>query len=315
MPPTLKCHKPPTDACVGVFSPSEPITTERRPRFERGLAFVRDFGFQIKVPEEAYYEFFYMAGKPEIRVQTLHALVSDPEVDILWAAWGGKSCNQLLTRLDYERIAAARKPILAFSDGCVLLNAITALTGLITFSGPNVIGKAYESQHARLSLLTDEHYGRSNNLLGESGQDASISLVNGVREGKLVGGNLSTFVLGLTGSKFMPDFSDVIFFWESVADPPQLVDQYLTCLRNAGFFSRVRGMVIGSFIEQDAAGYRRRDPLETVMDVLAGLDIPVLYAPTFGHLATLENPVLPIGALCELNSAARTLSLLEDVID
>jgi muramoyltetrapeptide carboxypeptidase LdcA involved in peptidoglycan recycling len=112
----------------------------------------------------------------------------------------------------------------------------------------------------------------------------------------------------------MPDFGDAIFFWESVGDPPQLVDQYLTCLRNAGFFDQVKGMVIGSFIEQDSAEHRRRDPFEMVLDVLTGLDFPVLYSPTFGHLPILENPILPIGALCELNSGTHTLSLLEDVV-
>lgn len=96
---------------------------------------------------------------------------------------------------------------------------------------------------------------------------------------------------------------------------PQLVDQYLTCLRNADFFVHVKGMIVGSFIEQDSEEHRRRDPFEMVMDVLEGLDFPVLYSPTFGHKSDLENPILPIGALCELNSQSGTLSLLEDVVE
>jgi len=256
-----------------------------------------------------------MAGDRETRILDFHALVRNPEVDILWASWGGKSCNQLLERLDYDLIGAARKPILAFSDGCVLLNAITARTGLFTFSGPNVIGKAYESQHASLQILTNERYRKAHNLLGRSSRRLGVSLVEGVARGRLVGGNLSTFVLGLLGSRFMPAFEETLFFWESVGDPPQLVDQYLTCLRNADFFGQVTGMVIGSFVEQDSAEHRRRDPFETVMDAVEGFDFPILYCPTFVHASDLENPILPIGALCELNVKAHTLSLLEELIE
>lgn len=302
-------------SCLGIFSPSEPITTDRRARFEQGLEVIRSHGFTVRFGDNAFSHVAYMAGTISQRINDIHDLADDRDVDALFGSWGGKSCNQLLPHLNFEKLGSARKPILGFSDVCVLLNAVSGRTGLITFHGPNVAGKMYETRHADLELLRRGSFKNRTNLLGDPSIVDVRELRSGRVEGALFGGNLSTFVLGLVGSEYMPNPAGAIFFWESGGEAPQIVDQHLQCLRNAGVFDRLGGMVIGDFIRDEPTEYKQRDPFDMIMSVLEPYDFPVVYCPTFGHLSHLENPILPIGARCSLDSGAMALSLVERVVE
>lgn len=309
-----KCHRIHDGATIGIYSPSEPITESRKPRFERGLYVIREHGFKIKLGSSVFGSHFYMAGTAKQRAEDIMDLLKDDDVDVLLASWGGKSCNQILSLLDYDTIRSIRKPILGFSDGCVLLNAITAKTGLFTVHGPNIAGKFYETKHADLRILKDTPF--SKNLLTNEDrcEDARI-IRGGTCTGRLFGGNLSTLTLGLLGSQFFPSSSEGIFFWESAGETPQIIDQFLTCLRNAGVFENMKGMIIGDFIIEEAEEYKKRDPFEMVLSILSDYSFPILYYPSFGHPSNLENPPIPIGPLCRLDVDNTTLYLEEDVVE
>lgn len=298
----------------GIFSPSEPITDERKTRLDRGIRILQDRGFLTVLSPNAFAQSAYTAGTVDERVDDFHQLLKDDKVAALLASWGGKSCNQLLDKVDYELVRKYRKPVFAFSDGCVLLNALAAQSELFTFHGPNVAGKLFETQHADFSLLGKESESRLN-LLGNVQHAPTRVIRSGKSQGRLFGGNLSTFVLGLVGSPYMPAWNPSLFFWESASETPQIVHQHLTCLRNAGVFDRVTGMIIGSFIVEEPSEYKKRDPFEMIIDAVGDYQFPILYCPTFGHPSHLENPILPIGAMCQLDSDLRSLILLERLTD
>lgn len=299
---------------IGIFSPSEPITQDREDRFKRGLNVLRSNGYQCVLGKNVYLSHYYMAGTISQRVGDIHELCENNEVDALIASWGGKSCNQILSEIDYEIVFNSRKPIMAFSDGCVLLNAITEVTGLNTFHGPNVAGKMFETRHSNLKLLHVDTDYNSVNILGNIKKSEYKVIKSGTTQGRLFGGNLSTFVLGLVGSKYMPRFNNGVFFWESMGQKPQIVHQYLTCLRNAGLFDRLGGMVIGDFITEENEDYKVRRPFEMIEDVTDGFNFPILYSRTFGHPRELENPIIPIGATAELSTDSISLTLCEGVV-
>lgn len=310
----IKCKRIPHNATIGIYSPSEPITESRESRFEKGLSVIRENGFKIKLGRRVLEKHFYMAGTPRQRAEDIMELIRDDEVDLLLASWGGKSCNQILSLLDYDVIKNVRKPILGFSDSCVLLNAITEKTGLFTIHGPNVAGKFFETSHADLAILTQRSF--KENLLGSKKTPENAKAIRGGScVGRLFGGNLSTFTLGLLGSDFFPSYAQGIFFWESAGETPQIIDQHLTCLRNAGIFENVKGMVIGDFIREETEDYKRRDPFEVILSVLGDYSFPILYCPSFGHPSHLENPPIPIGPLCELDTDKATLILDEDIVE
>lgn len=310
-------HKLSQGSTIGIFSPSEPITAVRRSRFARGISILEGHGYQVITAPNAFAQDSYMAGTVAQRVDDIHTLCESTKVDALMASWGGKSANQLLGDLDFDLIARERKSILGFSDGCVLLNAITARTGLVTFYGPNVAGKLHETLHSDLALLRQAGgSGGLSNLLGSPNGVDSRVLRAGEVAGRLFGGNLSTFVLGCVASNVMPKFQPGgILFWESASEPIQIVDQLLSCLENAGIFQDLAGMIVGDFIHDDPTLYRFRDPFKMLIERTERYGFPVVYCPTFGHPETLENPVLPIGALCQLSTRDMMLRLLEPVVE
>lgn len=300
-------------SCIGIYSPSEPIVESRVERLEQGCQMLVKKGFRVKYGLDTLAHRYYMAGTVSQRVSALRALLEDPEVDGLLSSWGGKSCNQLLGQLPYGVFASARKPLLGFSDICVLQNAVTAKTGLVTFYGPNVAGKLDETLHTDLSILTTDFYADNANILGDIDSVPARVLREGRVQGRLLGGNLSTFVLGVVGTRYCPDPDGGVFFWESGWERPQILDQYLTYLQNSGFLGRIGGMVVGDFVAEEPDGYKDRDHFEMLEEAIEGYDFPVLYCPTFGH-RRLENPILPIGALVDLDTADGSLTLLEPVV-
>jgi muramoyltetrapeptide carboxypeptidase len=224
------------------------------------------------------------------------------------ASWGGKSAAQLLRFLDYQLFRTARKPICAFSDGCVILNAVTAMTGLVTFYGPNVVGKLDESNYGDLCQFTQGslHAGATISL---QAQDTSI-LRGGIAEGVLVGGNLSSYVISVIGSRFAPPFSDCILFWESGPKSAQELDLLLTAVRNSAQYPTIRAMLIGDAPLTDDSKWRNRMLLEIVADVFSDCSFPILYAPIFGH-RHLSNPAIPIGCPARLDTERAELTLTQ----
>lgn len=304
---------------IGLFSPSEPVGGGRADRMRRNLETLTAAGYQIVEATYARAISAYTAGTPAERAGDIHDLVHDRNVDALLATWGGKQCNELLPYLDYEAIGQAQKPVLAFSDGCVILNAITSATGLVTFHGPNVAGKLDESSHSDLSTLTGQANTQSVSLSAVFGQTANSHWETwraGEAEGRLYGGNLSTFTLGLVGTRFLDLDEPVLFFWESLGDRPQILHQHLTCLRNAGWFENVAGMIVGDLmfdpLDPETA-WKSRSARDAVLAAIEPYGFPVVQCATFGHRA-LENPIVPIGGRCALDTAAREARLLEPVL-
>lgn len=303
------------EATIGIFSPSEPIVETRQERFNKGLSILTENGFRFKLGKNCLAISAYTAGSIEERLEDIHTLARDTEIDALMASWGGKSCNQLIRYLNYEELADARKPILAFSDGCVLLNAITAVTGLITFHGPNVVGKLDETKHSNLGILIKKGTLERTNLLGSPSPGSTRVIRGGKATGKLFGGNLSTFVLGTVCSNLSKHlWEGGIFFWEEASMPPQLIEQHLRALINTGLLDRIAGMIVGNFLYEDPLEWKRIDGLSSLSNILSEFSYPILYCPTFGH-APLENPILPIGASCTLDADAVTLQVIEQIAE
>lgn len=297
---------------IGVFSPSEPITDLRVPKFNQGLNKLKEVGFDIVLGNNCLARTNYSAGTIEQRIEDIHDLLQNKSVDCLLASWGGKSCNQLVNKINYDLFITHRKAFLGFSDPCVLANHITAKTGLYTFYGPNVVGKLDETDFTKFEFLKESFKDRD---ILFADKNSSRCLKKGKNTGRLIGGNLSTFILGVISSDIPQNYyKGGILFWEDLGNPPQLIDQYMNALKNYGIFDLINGMIIGDFITDDPKAWKKTDPFDPLINTLREFKFPILYSPSFGHRKS-KNPILPIGGFCELNSDDNTLILLEEVIE
>jgi muramoyltetrapeptide carboxypeptidase len=138
---------------------------------------------------------------------------------------------------------------MGFSDITVLLNCVTAKTGLVTFHGPNNAGQLGQSAWSDLRCLFPGFPWTEIDLLaGARDLAESQVLREGSARGRLFGGNLNCFVLGVVMSKIELSFFDGgIFFWEEIGLTPRQIDQFLTALVNIGSMDKISGMVVGDF--------------------------------------------------------------------
>ena len=67
---------------IGIFSPSEPVVESRIEKFNSGISILERNGFKVKLSNNVFKHTFYSAGDIATRVNDIHALIDDEEVDI-----------------------------------------------------------------------------------------------------------------------------------------------------------------------------------------------------------------------------------------
>ncbi len=287
---------------VGVIAPASPFPPER---FAAGLTALESLGYAARVHPHTYAVDGYLAGDDALRVEALHAALDDPEVDVVWAARGGYGVHRILDRIDPDRIAAAAKPIVGFSDICALHALSHAKAGLATIHGPVVtqLGDLDEATRAWTArVLTGEW----DELVYEAEPEGDV-IRGGRAGGTLLGGCLSV-IAPLIGSPYLPPLEGAILLLEDVSEATYRIDRLLTHLRLAGVLARVAGVAVGEFV-----GCAPRKDGEPTVDVvlrerLADLGVPVLQGLPFGH--GRKNLAVPLGVRVELDADRGRLTVV-----
>ncbi len=319
----------PKNATLGVIATSSPIHEGSEELIARGYRRLRERGFEVIEAANCRNDHGHTAGTIQERVDALHTFFEDPAIDGIISFWGGLQTHQLLEYLDWELIQKHPKPLVGYSDLTVLTNAITFMTGLVTFSGPAVITFAkptffdYSWQYFEQLLITggerlryqpspvtsdNAWYERDDNKMIEKPAPGWRCYRPGEATGPIVGGNLGTLLL-LAGTRFWPDLKGcILFVEEDEAENSGTIDRMFTQARQMGIFEEIAGMVVGRF--PAAVGFTEEDTLEMILDdSLKGSDFPVLLDVDFGH----TDPLLtfPLGVRCRLDAERKHLELVE----
>src|SRR5262249_44240905 len=190
------------------------------------------------------------------RLDDLHAMFRDPEVDAVFTVMGGYGSSQLLDGIDYDLIRTNPKVFLGYSDITALHLAINKMCNMVTFHGPVAMSffTSYTVQHFRKALSNVEPIGLVTNPPSggkESQPKHKLRAIRqGVATGRLVGGNLA-LVSSLIGTRYEIDARGAILFLEEIDERTYQIDRMLTQLRRAGKFDQAAGIVIGEFVECD----------------------------------------------------------------
>jgi muramoyltetrapeptide carboxypeptidase len=261
----------------------------------------------------------YLAGRDDQRLADLNGALEDPEIDAIWCIRGGYGALRLLDRVDYDAMARRPRALIGFSDITVLLNAITRITGVVTYHGP--VARApmpdFSRRHFDRVLASPGVPGRLDPLPPPADvlvpqENRIVTLVGGAAEGPLAGGNLSLLHC-LIGTPYFPDLNRAILFLEDVGEDLYNVDRMLAHLRLVGALKNLAGVAVGRFTDLDRAS---RDGALGFDEVLATyfepLGIPVAHGFPFGHIDSQWT--LPLGIRSRLNADAGELELLEPAV-
>jgi muramoyltetrapeptide carboxypeptidase len=284
---------------VAVVSPAGAVVPEL---LDAGLETLTSWGLSVDVGKHArdrHPTFSYLAGTDEARAADLQEAWCDPSVSAVFCARGGYGCLRLLDLLDWPAMASAGpKLLVGSSDVTALHEAVRARLGLVTMFGPMMGTGAFVSDptaqgHHRSMLFSPVAGTVLSGPLAEP-------LVPGSAQGVTVGGNLSL----LCSTQGVPDIppppEGAIGLLEDVTEEPYRIDHFVTHLRRSGWFSRLSGVVLGSWHECGEP-----DVVRAVLeDRLGDLGIPVIWELGFGHCPAALT--VPLGAEVSLVSDPST---------
>jgi muramoyltetrapeptide carboxypeptidase len=254
----------------------------------------------------------YLSGTDEERIEDFAAALGSESNDAIWCLRGGYGTLRIIDRVDWTPLLRRPRPLIGFSDNTVLHLALRRM-GLVSFHGPHPAGEDLPefSSHLLRRLLTET--AAIGTLPFPDDRGHAETLVPGVAEGPLVGGNL--VLLGAAaGTPWALQGEGCILFFEEVGEASYRLDRLLTQLRLTGALHGVRGVVIGALSDCPDEGSPDTPPLsEMLLDRLGDLGVPIARGFPFGHQP--ENWTLPVGVRARLDATAGTLALLEPAVE
>jgi muramoyltetrapeptide carboxypeptidase len=279
---------------IGVYAPAGFATDPAA--VARAIARFEAAGHRVVVDPTATRRWQRFSAPDDERLAAVIRMTDDPRVEVAIAVRGGYGWSRLLGRLDFARIAAARKRWLGHSDFTAFQLAALAATGMVTFAGPLAAydfgaetPSAFTLGHCWGVLRATEHVAHFP-LEGPSSFEA---------RGVLWGGNLS-LVAHLVGTPYFPRIDGGILFLEDVGEHPYRIERMLYQLHHAGVLGRQRAVLLGEFNGYElGANDNGYDLAAMVEHCRSAFDVPVFTGLPFGHCR--DKLTLPVGGRCALS--------------
>lgn len=278
-------------------------------------------GLKVRIGAHLLDRHGYLAGQDKDRADDINRFFADASVRAVLPIRGGWGSSRVLPHLDYDTIRRNPKIILGYSDITALLLGIHAKTGLVTFHGPNGMGRwdTYSVDYFKRVLMQGEAVTFSN-LRQLSDRNAltpidnrTLTLTAGKARGRLFGGNL-TVLTTIVGSPYLPQWDDAILFCEDVGEGYYRIDRMLTQLKLAGVLGRLKGFVFGTCAEcgPGDGNFGALTLEEIFADHIKPLRIPAWSGAMIGH----QTPqwTLAQGVEVEADADAGTIRMLEPAV-
>ncbi|MDR1542634.1 MAG: LD-carboxypeptidase [Clostridiales bacterium] len=290
---------------VALISASGPVPEGR---LEASIASVRAFGLEPIVYPTCSLKHGYLAGTDKQRAKDLQDAFANPEAKAVICIRGGYGAQRLAEYVDYGKIAESGKGLYGYSDATALHIELNQ-RGLATWHAPMPSTEwIKELDPFTISSLKAALFGPMPRVLENEDSFPRHTLVPGVAEGILAGGNLS-LVASSIGTPYELDASGKILFLEDVDESPYHIDRLLLHLRSRGMFKSCAGVILGPFVDCKASS--EKDSLnidEIIEELLSDIGKPVMKDFQCGHM--LPTLSVPLGAKVRLDAGAKSVEIL-----
>lgn len=315
---------------IGLVTPATFLTEEELRQAEDKM---KELGFKVFYSPNMLVRKGHLAGTDEQRAADLNVMFANDAIDGIWCGRGGYGSARILPYLNYDMIRSSPKPFIGYSDITSLHYGIHARTGLVTFHGPVakeklnpfashylhqvlIEGKAdivYNKGMEPIAPIAPTTIVEEGNKEPELNQQIPETIIPGIAEGTLVGGNLS-LVTAISGTAYDIDMKGKLVFLEDVGEIPARIDRMLTqLLLTENKLPAAAGVILGTFADCEPKDPDKSLSLrEIIYDRLSSLKVPVLYGLPFGHIE--RNMMIPFGIPARLDTSEQALTLLESPV-
>ncbi len=256
---------------------------------QRADSLIKLWGYVPVYSKNLFQKYFTFGGTDIERYQDLQKALDRPDIKAIWCARGGYGSVRIIDNLDFTKFKKHPKWLIGFSD-------ITVLTNVMLYQGyqsahaimPISLTHPNPERQAAIQSLKDFLEGRKLHY-----EITSDSLnITGTGKGVVVGGNLSLLV-SLLGSKYQLDTSGKILFLEDVGEYTYSYDRMLYALKNAGYFDRLKGLIIGGMSVKKDDDFIGETVKELVLKHVKDKGYPVIFNFPAGHV--VDNRVIVFG--------------------
>jgi len=274
----------------------------------------KDVGVSVSYSKNSEKQDEFISSSIKERIEDIHNAFKDKDIQIILSAIGGYNSNELLPYIDWNLIKENPKIFGGFSDITILLNAIYAKTGLITYHAPHYSsftekqGFDYTWEYFKKCLFFEEEFEIHNsetwsndvwwmdqekrNFLKNKGR---YTINHGEAEGTILGGHLGTFAL-LFGTDYLPSLKNSILFLESDSESNENeIFRLLESLTQQKYFEEVKGILFGRF-EKDTVSKEKLIKFINKNEKLK--KIPIIADLDFGHTEPFFT--FPIGGKAKM---------------
>jgi len=282
---------------------------------------IKAMGLNPVMYPTCYTRYGHLAATDEERAKDVNDAFSDDSIKGIICLRGGYGTPRILDMLDYDMIKLNPKIFVGFSDITALHLAFNQICRMVTYHGPmaaasygkieddHVDFEKYTYESLCNNIFTNKAIGLCKNPENEELQ----TLVGGIAEGELIGGNLSLLVSTL-GSPYELDTKGKILFIEDVGEPIYKIDRMLTSLALAGKFNDCEGVILGTWIdcEREKKGYEGGYdlPLEEVFEnTLVKFNKPIITNFRAGH--NYPQPTMAFGTHVKIDADKKEIIFTE----
>ena len=289
---------------VGIIAGSSRVETERIAECVKAM---EDLGYKVKIADNLDKDYGgIMAGTGKERGEWINKMFADPEVDAIFCIRGGDGSSRTMEYIDTEIVKNNPMIFVGYSDVTNQHLLFNQKCDLVTFHGPmvssNIVDSFDDDTREGLFRMINAEEGTVE-YKNPEGCEIKV-LKEGKASGVLIGGNLSLLSASMA-TPYEMDTEDKIVFIEEVCEPEAKIEKWAMHLRNAGKFAKCKGVILGQFTDITNERCPEYDEIANFVDILEGLDIPVLYGIESGHGDKIMT--LPFGAMCHIDTETKTI--------
>ena len=293
-------------ARVALIAPASAVPEGK---LQPALDYVRSLGMEPVTYPSCYFanRDGYLAATDAQRAKEINEAFADPTIDGIWCIRGGYGCHRILPLLDLSMIAENPKWFGGYSDVTALHTAFNQVCGFETYHCTMPSTEPNPGEFTE-KWLKKALFGGVEGAVANPDNKKLTTLVPGVAEGVLCGGNLSLLAASL-GTPWEIDTKGKILFLEDIGEKTYRVDAMLTSLRNAGKFRDCAGIILGAWTDCDPE-YPEKTLLlpEIFCQLIAPAGKPLVMDFACGHV--LPTAALPLGRNCKLDADQGIITLV-----